>query len=224
MNVQQFFTLFLLACLGLALIYLGATGCLHWLFALLGGLLPFVSIALRNIVRIVQAVTLFRRFRGIFPRSSTSQTRHSGQTSKLQTSYFEMILDHDSGDLNGKILLGHFAGRQLSQLELPKLLELLAECQSDQDSVNVLIAYLDRVHPDWQDQVSSTHNTIETNTLNEQQALAILGLETNASKQDIIDAHRRLIQKVHPDRGGSTYLAARINEAKSFLIKSGSAK
>lgn len=224
MNVQQFFTLFLLACLGLALIYLGATGRLHWLFALLGGLLPFVSIALRNIVRIVQAVTLFRRFRGIFSRSSTSQTRHSGQTSKLQTSYFEMILDHDSGDLNGKILLGHFAGRQLSQLELPKLLELLAECQSDQDSVNVLIAYLDRVHPDWQDQVSSTHNTIETNTLNEQQALAILGLETNASKQDIIDAHRRLIQKVHPDRGGSTYLAARINEAKSFLIKSGSAK
>lgn len=55
--------------------------------------------------------------------------------------------------------------------------------------------------------------------LTDQEALSILGLKKGASKHDIIVQHKRLIQKLHPDRGGSDYLAARINQAKDTLIK-----
>ena len=55
--------------------------------------------------------------------------------------------------------------------------------------------------------------------MSESQALDILGLKEDAIKEDIIQAHRRMMQKVHPDRGGSTYLATKINAAKVLLIK-----
>ena len=51
-----------------------------------------------------------------------------------------------------------------------------------------------------------------------EEAYKILDLPVGASQQDIIDAHRRLIQKIHPDRGGSDFLAAQINQAKDTLL------
>lgn len=50
------------------------------------------------------------------------------------------------------------------------------------------------------------------------EALEVLGLEGKPSKEDIIEAHRRLIQKLHPDRGGNDYLAAKLNQAKEVLL------
>ena len=50
------------------------------------------------------------------------------------------------------------------------------------------------------------------------QALAVLGLEANATQQQVVDAHRRLMAKIHPDKGGSTYLAQQLNEAKRVLL------
>ncbi len=50
------------------------------------------------------------------------------------------------------------------------------------------------------------------------EALKVLGLEQNASESEVRAAHRRLIQQTHPDKGGTSYLAAKINEAKDVLI------
>jgi small-conductance mechanosensitive channel len=54
--------------------------------------------------------------------------------------------------------------------------------------------------------------------MSSEQAMEILGLKPGYTKQDVIQAHRRMMQKVHPDRGGSDYLAAQINQAKETLI------
>ncbi len=220
--VRQFFGICLLALTGLALVYLGLSGRLHWLFVLIGGMMPFLSVLLRNGLRIFRAVTMFRNISGQFNQftgGGLTGRQQSGQTSKIQTNYFDMRLDHDSGDLDGQILIGQFSNQFLSQLQLNQLLNLLKECRDDQDSVNVLMAYLDRTYPEWKEEDSSEQITGTVDEMNESQALAILGLEEGASREDIVNAHRRLIQKVHPDRGGSTFLAARINEAKSLLIK-----
>lgn len=66
------------------------------------------------------------------------------------------------------------------------------------------------------------HNSGPSNaskTMSVAEAYEVLGLHQNASEQEIIDAHRRLMQKNHPDRGGSDYLAAKINTAKRILLK-----
>jgi hypothetical protein len=60
--------------------------------------------------------------------------------------------------------------------------------------------------------------TASNDVMGREDALKVLGLNEDASDDDIVDAHRKLMQKVHPDRGGSDDLAARINEAKRVLL------
>ncbi len=140
------------------------------------------------------------------------------QASEISSRYIHMVLFHETGMMDGTILEGQFSQAKLSQLELGQLKALLQEIGNDADSANLLTAYLDREHEGWQ-AGEERAQTFNSNTdMSESQALDILGLNDDATTEDIIQAHRRMIQKVHPDRGGSTYLATKINAAKDLLI------
>ena len=133
-----------------------------------------------------------------------------------------MTLDYDTGDLNGEVLVGQFKGMALDQMNLEVLLQLLQECQDDEESVALLQAYLDRVYTDtWQQQADAQgqqQTASAPSEMSRDEALQILGLSSDASEVEIIEAHRRLMQKLHPDRGGSAYLAVKINLAKDTLL------
>jgi hypothetical protein len=86
---------------------------------------------------------------------------------------------------------------------------------SDPESKRLLSAYLDRTHPGWN---AAPNDTPAPSTMSREEALAVLGIDARATHEQIIQAHRRLIQKLHPDRGGSTYLATTLNEAKRVLL------
>ena len=156
------------------------------------------------------------------PQDKPSGGPSSGQTSTVQSKYIRMTLNHDSGDINGEVLAGQFAGKTLDQLELDALLQLLDECQDDEESVALLQAYLDRVYADeWQEQAGEQARQQTASLpgeMSRDEALQILGLAEDASEDDIVEAHRRLMQKLHPDRGGTSYLAAVINRAKDMLL------
>jgi DnaJ-domain-containing protein 1 len=136
-----------------------------------------------------------------------------------------MQLDHDSGALSGRVLEGRYQGRTLGDLTLEQLLELLSECTVDPQSTNLLEAYLDREHgPDWREAQpagAQRPDPVPDGQMSRAEAYEILGLQPGAEKQEILAAHRRLMQKLHPDRGGSTYLAAKINKAKELLLEGG---
>ena len=142
-----------------------------------------------------------------------------GQSSEIQTKFLNMYLDHQSGEMNGEVRQGSFAGKTLRNLTLENLLALLVECREDEQSVQVLTAYLDRYHSDeWREQAGSAAGSAGSGDMTAEQAYEILGLERGASDEEIKEAHHRLLSKIHPDHGGSTFLATQINQAKDFLL------
>ena len=148
----------------------------------------------------------------------------SGTNSGVETRYFRMTLDHDTGELDGLILFGKYKGRKLSQLPLELILELLAECRvNDPNSTTVLEAYLDRVHgTSWRSAEAGNDTSASSSrngSMTHQEALEILGLSEGASLTDIKRAHREMMKKHHPDQGVSNYMASKLNQAKSRLLK-----
>ena len=205
---------------GVILVGLAATGRLNWVFALIGAMLPFV----RRLLALMSYAPLFQRlYRQFGSGASTDGRAAAGQQSKVETRFLKLILDHDSGGMTGQVLDGQFKGSDLGQLSLAQLLLLLQECQlEDRESAQLLEAYLDRIHGDeWRTQAQTgpdTGGTGLSERMNRQEAYDILGLDAGASHDEIKNAHRRLIQKLHPDRGGSTYLAWKINQANALLL------
>ena len=218
--LANFFLLYLLALVGIAMMYLGITGRLNWLFVLVGSVLPFASVIFRWGLRFWRTAAILKGLRGLVGQFGQAQpsraSKSSGQTSEVNTDYIRMVLDHDTGQMSGEIVSSKFAGSDLSDLSISELKEFYALVADDVDSVNVLEAYLDREHSEWRSWESSSETR---DALSEQAALEILGLEPGASEEEIKLAHRRIIQKLHPDRGGSTFLAAQVNEAKDLLLK-----
>jgi hypothetical protein len=150
-------------------------------------------------------------------------SRSDGRKSRVRAGWLNMQLDHDSGTLVGTVMRGEHQGRELDQLETGELLNLYREIGADTDSLALLEAYLDRRMPAWRehfqdDPAARSAGTADAGPMTEQQAYEILGLPPGAGDPEIRAAHRRLMKRVHPDQGGSTFLASRINEAKDFLL------
>ncbi len=210
----------LIGVIAAALVVLAISGRLHWLLALLGALL---AAALRMLPVLVRLLPLFaqlsRRFRRS-PAPPAGTVSHNRST--VEAKYLKMTLDHDSGEMAGTILAGQFRGKQLADLSFEQLLSLYRECSADdQDSASLLSAYLDRVHgAEWQARVHAgqARHPAADGAMTDEEAYRILGLAPGASEKEIVEQHRRLMQKVHPDRGGSDYLAAKINQAKDLLV------
>jgi hypothetical protein len=134
-----------------------------------------------------------------------------------------MELDHDSGALEGTVLTGRREGRRLADMSLEELLDLGRELETDAESAQLLEAYLDSRFPVWREHAQADAGRRQagapaSGAMTKQEAYEILGLEAGASTAEIRKAHRRLMQRLHPDLGGSSFLAARINEAKEILL------
>jgi hypothetical protein len=156
-------------------------------------------------------------------QAATRVHRAPGQTSSVQSAGLEMMLDHASGEMNGRVLAGRHEGKMLSELRLAELREVGEDFRGDPESLRLLESYLDRAHPGWREDVEADQTRRRSTAagagrMSAKEAYEILGLEPGASEAEVRDAHRRLMKQVHPDRGGSAALAAKINEAKDRIL------
>lgn len=189
-------------------IWLVLTGKVAGLVAMAAGLSPWIMRALR-----LHGVWKALRQFGIGAKAGRPS---AGKASQVETRFLRMELDHDSGRLDGDILAGIYAGRRLSALTLAEAQDLRRQVQTDTETVQVLEAWLERVWPDWRETRSDSQPAQAAMSIEE--ARAILGVEAGAGPADIRAAHRRLMLANHPDHGGSTWIAARINQARDLLL------
>lgn len=206
-------------------VFLIATGRFSLIWAALVGLLPWIS-------RINLLRNLWKAAKG----------PSAGKSSSISTRFFDMTLDHDSGAMDGRIKEGPFVGRMLSELDEGERLDLARDvAREDPQSMRILEAYLDRTHgSEWRkafggddgDRSGSYEGGFGRGSggggsggggggqqaMSEDEAWRVLGLSPGAGAQEIKDAHRRLMKVVHPDVGGSDYMASKVNEAKRVLL------
>lgn len=142
-----------------------------------------------------------------------------GGESVVETATLAMALHHDSGRMTGRVRRGRFAGADLADLARDQLLELLRDCAAeDEESVPLLEAWLDRAHPEWRETAGPTPPS--PGAMTQAEAAQILGVAEDASEEEVQAAYRRLMRAAHPDQGGSDWMAARLNAARDFLLKS----
>lgn len=206
---------------------------LAWVVRVLAGLVALGVIALVAVsgrfVWIAYALPfllpVFFHWRSSRIRAKNAAGPTPGQTSDVTTRYLRMSLDHDTGDMTGTVTAGPKAGQPLDGMSREDLLELLDDCADDEDSVRVLEAYLDRTQgPEWRTEAGAGGGQRKSGqspwggAMTPEEAWEILGLAPGAGPDEVKQAHRRLMAKIHPDKGGSTYLAAKLNQAKDLLL------
>jgi hypothetical protein len=194
----------------LSLVVLAVVGRLPWL---LGLLVPLAPLAIQILMR-----------QGRRPADGWESS--AGRQSTVTTDYLDMTFDHDSGQLDGRVIAGNFAGKMLSELSMTEVRTLLDEVTraQDKESSSVLISYLDRTFGNaWRAGSANSGEgdhaaDMRNETMTREEAWRVLGLAPGSSEEDIRSAHRRLMMQLHPDHGGSDYLASKINEAKDLLL------
>lgn len=158
-----------------------------------------------------------------FPWGGSQET--PGARSRVTSTLLDMELDHDSGAMTGTVRAGRFAGRGLDTLSLGEIAELMRECLAqDADGARLLEAYLDRRTPGWREHAdrhadAGQGSPPRAGPMTKQEAYEILGLQPGAGEEAIREAHRALMKRIHPDAGGTSGLAARVNQAKDTLLK-----
>lgn len=194
-----------------AIVAMAATGRLPLLLGILAPLVPMMLMVL--------ARARHRR------RPAADWETGSGQQSSVKTDFLDMTFDHDSGELDGRVIAGAFEGRTLSVMTIDEHKALLREIRmaGDDNSLNVFASFLDRTYGDgWRDgdDVGAEGNSPGSSggPMTHEEAWRVLGLQPGAAEDDIRAAHRKLMKQFHPDHGGSDYLAAKINEAKDLLL------
>ena len=190
---------------GVTLGLLAITGKLHWVGILIAAMVPLFKTLIGLAGRAMPIILPWMQHKNQQKQNSARSTN---------TEYLQFVVDKN-GDMGGMVIKGPLSGKQLKDLSEQQLLDLLELCKPHRDSRDVLVAYINRYHPHL---LKGSQNSAQTYDLTEPQAFQILGLSQGATKEDIIKAHRSLIQKLHPDRGGNDYLAAQINAAKELLI------
>ncbi|MBX6323828.1 MAG: molecular chaperone DnaJ [Rhodospirillaceae bacterium] len=157
-------------------------------------------------------------------RRSGAPRRPGRRPRILETAMLSLSIEPEGGPIDGTMRQGRYRGSRLRRLTLAQLLDLMEECRrEDPDSAAALEAFLDRTYgAAWHDEPARGRRGRTRGSrraaMSRAEALAVLGLDPQASPDEIAAAHRRLMQKVHPDHGGSSYLAARINQARDVLI------
>jgi hypothetical protein len=186
------------------------------LFAL-AGVLAFLRQFALALPLAVFAYSIFQRVR------RTVRASPGEQSSSVRSAGLEMRLDLESGEMDGRILAGRYEGQYLSELDFEGLLAVAEDFRGDSESLRLLENYLDRRFPGWRENVEADardrHGPAPgAGGMSTQEAYHILGLDPGAGDAEVRQAHRRLMKQVHPDRGGSAALAAKINEAKDRIL------
>lgn len=182
------------------------TGRMHWLGAVIAALIPIAKFGLNAVLRLMPFITQLRR-------------ATAGRQSVFTTQHLEVRLDFSSGRLSGKIIHGPHMPKDLGELSIEEFKELETYYQEhDRHSYYLIKAFQRRPGQSHQSSQSNGDDFGFSSSPSRQEALQILGLNGNPTRKEIISAHRKLIQKLHPDRGGNDYLASRINQAKDVLL------
>lgn len=213
LKVARWIGLGALGVLGLFVLFRGR---LDWLLGAATVLLPFV----------IRWGSVLRAIRNA---AKTARGPTPGQSTGVRTRFLAMSLDHDTGQLDGEVLEGHLAGRRLSELTAAERRAFREEVREDPASLQVLDAWLERAgeamgaeegpgtgHAGQSDGAAGAAGE---GTMTRARAFEILGLSENATEEEIRESHRRLMMANHPDRGGSSWLAAQINLAKDVLLR-----
>jgi len=174
------------------------------------------------LIPLAMSMPFLARLRSVIDRFRSPA---AGQSSTVATGYLRMTLDHDTGAMTGTVLQGRFAGMRLDELGAAELLDLLRECRADdEDGARLLEAYLDRIRPDWRDELHGERPGGGSarpagGDMSVEEAYAVLGLAPGADAEAVKEAHHRLMVKLHPDHGGSDFLASQINRARDVLLR-----
>lgn len=182
------------------------TGRMHWLGGVIAGVFALGKMGIRYLplLKFLGKSNLFG--------SPTFSTPHIKAQVDLQT-----------GDVTGEILSGPLQGKNIEALTDEELAELHTYYKDkDKRAFYLIYVVMQRRNTTNSGSSGGTNQQktfVDAGDIALKEAEQILGLKDSYTKDDVVAAHRSLIQKLHPDRGGNDYLASQVNLAKDTLLK-----